>query len=293
MKNTPTDQELSRLILAIEDELDAEGMDPKDRAFHGPQRVMSKLGYISFVMGGLGAPPVLERIMAIHRSLYRPKDTGVGGLHGGAFMFRGIATRIYIPIIFGRVGINPLDLCDLTDDQKRWLGSRDSDLNAYVDTFADLFDFAAMLAPMSNYSYPPEESVPLLTSASFQLQAAGAVLCNAFDERGCVQNALIGAELTLKGALKGKGVLEKELKGMGHDLPRLVEATAERWPSFDLEKASKVVAEFPPYVANRYSQAQPSRRDAGSIVMGAQFIAGETARAISGGNFRAGLTRTS
>lgn len=292
MHTTITDQELFGLILSVEDQLDAEGMDPKDRSFHGPNRVMTRLGYESYVVGGVGTPPVLERIRSIQKTLYRSKDTGVGGIHGGAFMFRGIATKIYIPIIYGRVGINPLDLCDLTDDQKRWLGSRDSDLAAYIDTFADLFDFAAALAPMGGYKYPPKDCIPLLGLASFHFQAAGAVLCNAFDERGCIQSAIIATELTLKGALRGKGASEEDLKKLSHRLSDLVAETAKSWTGFNGEKALNKLASFPPYVENRYSEAQPTRREAGNIVMAAQFIAGETLRAISGGDFRAGLTQT-
>lgn len=287
--NEPSDQQLFDLILKYEDVMEAEGADPKKRHFEVPGRIMKELGYISYIAGGPGTPQVLERIHAIHKILYRDDDIGIGGLHGGVFMFRGIVTQFYIPFIFGRVGIDPFALCDLTDDQKRWMAARPADIDAFCDSFADVFDMAGAKMQMGDYGIPPAESRPLLGLAAFHLQAASATLRSAFDERGSVQSSILASELVLKAALLGGGADESELKGLGHDLQALIDAVGDSWSTFETEQVKVRAATLPPYVANRYSEQQPSRQEAGEIVMASQFVAGAVARALTGGSFRAKL----
>lgn len=271
--------------------MDDEGADPKDRSFHLPLRVMKDLGYQAYPLGGLGAPPVLERIRALHKTLFRPEDVGVGGIHAGAFMFRGIVAHFYIPVMYGQCRIDPFELCDLTDNQKRLLGRRTSDVESYCDTFGDVFDFAGAAIGLGDYEPPPEGSRPLLGLASFHLQAAAAILRSAFDERGSVQSSILASELVLKAALRGKGASEAELKRLGHSVSSLIDAVKEAWPAFDADPVKERVTVISPYVANRYAEAQPSRREAGEIVMAAQYVAGAVARAMTGGSFRSNLVR--
>lgn len=286
MTISPDDNELFRMVLAAEDEADAQGMDPKQRSFWVPQRVMRALGYESFVMAGIGKPEALNRIERLHERLYREKDVGVGGLHGGAFMFRGIATWIYIPIIYGQVNIDAFEFCDLNDMQKRWLASREESLNAYIETFSDLFDFAGGIGNLADYQHPPEAAMPLLGLSAFHLQSSAATLCSAFDPRGCVQSAILASELVLKAAAAGAGATEKDLKGLGHKMSAIADAAKEGWPGFEADRVGQLIAALPPYVENRYSGSQPTRREAGAIVMAAQGIAGSTMRAITGGDFK-------
>lgn len=284
MALNPTDKELFALVLQVEDQLEQEGLDPKGRHFKVPSVVMKKLGYESYFMFGPGSPEVLDRIRGIQSKLYRPSDVGVGGLHGGAFMFRGISTWIYVPMAFGTVSLNPFQLCDLNVMQQNWLASRESDLDAFLRTFADLWDFAGGYAALGGYESPPKESMPLLGLAAFHIQSAAAALCRAFDTRGSVQSSIIASELVLKAALKGSGVPDSHLKKLGHNLPRLAEEVAQHWTSVSLNRLSSAIGKLPPYVENRYSEAQPTRSEAGEIVMAAQHIAGEVVRGLTGGD---------
>ena len=54
--------------------------------------------------------------------------------------------------------------------------------------------------------------------AAFQLRAAAAALSVAFDSRGAVQSAILGAELALKGGLAAIGADEKTRRKHRHDL---------------------------------------------------------------------------
>lgn len=217
-----TNQELFDLILQLENELLAKGMDPKHRAWHLPIKAMKRLGYKSFVVTGRNSPELLQRIRSLQKQLYRPRDIAGGGVHGGVFMFRGIAAAVHIPIIFGRAEINPFDHCDLSRRQIEWLQSDAKQAQAYVATFCDLFDLAGCISPLADYEQPTGRARDLFGLAAFQLQGASASLCASFDGRGAVQSALIGAELSLKGALSAKGNSEAQLKSYRHDRSKLV-----------------------------------------------------------------------
>ena len=220
----------------------------------------------------------------MHATLYRPKDVAVGGLHGGAFMFYGIAAHVYVPIIYGRVAIEPFKYCDLSPQQIEWLSSSPAQKSAYLVNFCNLFDFSACLHPMGDYGDVPESALPLLQLAAFQTQSAGATLCATFDNRGAVQSALVAAELSMKAALAGTGTEESELKALGHDLARLAEAVGDAYEKFELKTVMELARDLPELVPNRYSPKQPERNETGSIVMSSQAIAGAVGRVLTGGS---------
>ncbi len=279
-----SDDQLWGLILALEDELCAKGMAPKNRHFELPARAMERLGYRSFVLSGSGAPPLLRRIEGMHATLYRRKDVAAGGVHGGAFMFRGIATNVHVPIAYGTVAIEPFSLCDLAARQIDWLRSSAGQEQAYLVNFCNLFDFAASLHPMGGYGVAPKPALPLLQLSALQTQGAAATLCAAFDERGAVQSALIAAELAMKAALAGAGANEDDLKALGHDFSKMARAVGEAYEEFGLEAVMEDVGNLPELVPNRYSPKQPGRDETGLIVMSSQAIAGAVARVLTGGS---------
>lgn len=280
------DQQIWELILTIEDKLLAEGLNPKQRHFRLPVKAMERLGYTTFALSGPDEPALLRRIRTIHQTLYRTKDVAVGGLHGGAFMFRGIAVEVRVPLFFGSVQIYPFEHNDLSLRQKDWLASDPEQVEAYVSTFCDIFDFSASLHSFGDYDKPPEAAKDLLVLAAFQLQGAGATLCAAFDGRGAVQSSLVGAELALKAALAGNGAGDKDLQGYGHDLQRLAKAVSDVYSEFDLTSVTEKIRLLPKLVNNRYSTQQPSRMETGDIVMACQYIAGAVARVLTGGSLR-------
>ncbi len=287
-----SDQAIWELISTIEDELLAEGLVPKQRHFQLPVKAMERLGYTSFALSGPHEPVLLRRIRAIHQTLYRTKDVAVFGLHGGAFMFRDFAAEVRVPVILGSAQIRPFDHNDLSPGQKEWLASDPGQIEAYVSTFCDIFDFSACLYSFDGYSEPPDAAIPLLCLAAFQLQGAGAALCAAFDGRGAIQSSLVGAELVLKAALAGNGASDADLKGYGHDLGRLANAVTDVYESFELTSVKARMRVLPKLVENRYSSVQPSRMETGEIVMAGQYIAGAVARALTGGSLRAKLRGT-
>jgi hypothetical protein len=281
-----SDQDLLNLIIAADDETFQKGTPPKGRWMPVVSTVMKKLGQPDYVLAGVGTPPIVERIGKLHSSLYRTSDTAIGGIHAGIFMFRDVFARISIPLMYGTAQMDLFKLTDLSSTQLQWLGSRPADRDAYIDQATDVFDFAGGIANLAQFETPPEEARQVFHNAGFQLQAAAATLSLAFDFRGAVQSALMGAELALKGALAAKGLDAEQRRKHSHKLDSAAKAVAQLYPGFDLERALTVIAKLPPLVENRYSAEQPSRVETGHIVMGAQYIAGEAMRQVTGYSIR-------
>jgi len=287
-----SDDQLFDEILKAEDELRSKDYKPKERSLRVPIKVMENLGYDDFVVVGVDSNPLMNRIRTVQKSLYRPNDFAVGGFHGGIYMFRGIAAKISVPLMFGSVSINPFEMNDLTDMQRRWICFSSEDQENYISVYSDVFDLAGAIGASADYPTPPEEAKKFLMLSSFQLQGAAATVVSAFDVRGAVQSALIGAELALKAALKAKNYDEKKLKSYGHNLKKLGIAVAVEYQNFNEHKVSEIASALPLYVENRYSNIQPSYSETGKIVMDAQYIAGETARALTNCSFAEKLTTT-
>jgi hypothetical protein len=284
-----SNEELLKLVIAVDEEALATGTSPKQRMLPVAAAMMKRLGYAGSVIVGSGAPPIVERIMDVYRSLYRPSDLAVGGIHGGIFMFRDVFARVSIPLGYGKISINPLQLTDLSPMQLKWLCSRPSDLQMYMDQFTDIIDFAGGVGGLGDYKTPPTDALEIFWLAAFQLQAAAAALSVAFDFRGAVQSALIGAELALKAGLAAIGANEDERKKYRHNLASAAMAYSAAQPNFDLARVLATTKRLPAFVENRYSPEQPTRIETGHIVMGAQYIAGEVMRQITGFSFRSVL----
>jgi hypothetical protein len=284
-----TNEQLLRIILQVDDELLHDGIAPPQRTVHIIPKVMEKLGFQNFVFLGTGAPDISRRIGSIHQSLYRQQDIATGGIHGGIFMFRDVFVRIDVPIIYGRVAIDPLALAQFNPMQARWIRDRPDDFKMFIDQFIDIFDFAGGIATMASYKRPPANVMDIIWLATFQFQAAAATLSAAFNARGAIQSSLIGAELALKSGLAFAGVGESGRRAHGHDLFSAAMEFSESNSGFDIDRVRSTIKRLPPYVANRYSTTQPDRKETGHIAMGAQYIAGEVMRQITGYSVRSAL----
>ena len=289
-----SNDELLRLVVATDDETLSTSTSPKQRMLSVAMGVMKKLGYSGSILVGTGTPPIVERIFAAYRSLYRPSDLKVGGVHGGIFMFRDIFARIEIPFGCGEMSINPFKLTDLSEIQLRWLCSNRSSQQMFMDQFIDIFDFAGGVGGLGDYKTPPKEALEVFWLAAFQLQAASAALSIAFDSRGAVQSALIGAELALeKGDLSRLERAKASEENTATISRRRLKRILPRIRTLIWAERSRPSNGFRGFVENRYSPVQPSRVETGHIVMGAQYIAGEVMRQAAGFSFRSRLDQSS
>lgn len=286
--------EYQRLVLDLLIEADDEGLvageEPKQRAFKNIMRVMSKLGVNGYTLAGFGQAPEIDLINALQRDfMYRQSDIAEGGIHFGAFMFRDLFARLTIPIVFGEGALNPFDLLDFSENQKRWLASDKDACQTLQDQFIDLLDLAYGILEAGSATPLPNQSKSLLALSHYQLEAAAGALCRAYGYAGSTQSALLAVELASKAALLFRGLDSQELarRPYGHNLSALLTKLSDFEPGFDLDRTLRCLSTFPDYVGNRYEAIQPERREAGHILMKCQFIVGEIMRQLSDRDFRA------
>jgi hypothetical protein len=284
----PDDKTLLNIVLE-EDEVGLKaGEAPKARSL---KTLLRAVGRISpgggNIIAGHGKPIFVERINKIIERLYRPADIGMGSLHVGAIMFRDIFARVDIPIGWGRFSLNPLECSDLTQTQKDWIRSRPEDYLLFCDQFLDLADFAYGLTDIVKTTLVCTEAQNLIQLSHTQLEAAAATVTGHCDLRGAIQCALLGAELVMKAGLACKGINEVDRKRkFRHNHYDMANYLTDLYPRLDRDRITRVAKSFPEFVPNRYSAFQPGRIETGHILMGAQYIASEVVRELSGRSVR-------
>jgi hypothetical protein len=283
----PSPSELELLAIEADDEGLRLGEEPKQRAFVNVLRMVKRLGLDGVVLVGLGAPPIVQRIHAANDRMFRPIDKREGGVHLGFFMFRDLFSQLSVPLILGSPRLDFVAQLDLSDDQKRWLGSDKEAWEQFEDQALDLFDFGYGFFEFGHSRAVPEKAKELIYRSHTHLEAAAATATNAFDFRGTVQSALIGAELAVKAGLVCHGVDDAQLrKTYGHNLVKATRALGDVEPSFDADRVARAVATFPDFAQSRYTGPQPSRIETGHILMKAQYVASEVTRAFTHRNLR-------
>jgi hypothetical protein len=247
---------------------------------------MRKFGYVGFVLAGMGKPKILERIEAAFASIYRKQDIAMGG-HIGVFMYRDIFARIGVPMAFGTVRIEPFQHVELTPVQLRIIQTEPDEMATYVAQYCDGADVQNWASEIKSPFRQIELVGRFIGLARLHLHSASAVLTGGYDYRGAVQSSLLATELSLKAGAATQGLSERDIKDQfGHHNDRIADFVGSIWPNFDLDRVKRVIAQQPGYVLNRYSAAQPERREVGHLVMGAQYIVAEVVRQLSDRDFR-------
>jgi hypothetical protein len=275
------EKELMPLIVEADNEALIRGIEPKGRVFSVIQSVMKQLGYESYQVAGLTQDPLVKRIQELHASMYRPKDLAIGGVHGGVYMFRDVFIQISIPLIYGKVELDLLKLTDMNDVQKKFLVMNPAFLAQFADQVIDIFDFGAGFVGFDQACKLDDTVLPKFGLAKYQLQAAAATLCTSFEYQGALQSGLLASELVLKAGLTAKGYTDGQLKKLGHNIRKCVDAFCEANSDADFDRMKSVADAFPKFVENRYALSQPSRISTGEFVMMSQYIAGEVVRQFS------------
>lgn len=283
-----SDEELLGHVHAADDEGLAAAESPKQRAFQNVLRVLRCLNIDGVILVGRHAPPIVHRIHRANDLLFRPEDKQEGGIHLGAYMFRDIFSRLYVPLIFGSPQVDFSKLIDLSDYQKKSLDTDPVESARFLDQAVDLMDFGYGWMEFGHGRTIDPRASDLIFRSHVQLEAAAATATGAYDFRGTVQSALLGTELALKAGLAAHGISDKELRlKFGHDLAKAAQHLQSLEPVFDGGRVTRAVCAFPPYVSSRYAGAQPTRMEAGHILMSAQYVASEVTRRFSDRNLRA------
>lgn len=285
----PTDSELEYLAVVADDQGLANGENPAQRAFKNVLRMLENLGVEGVPLTGERSPEIVKRIHKVNNRLFRPLDMREGGIHLGFFMFRDLFSRLYVPMVFGSPQIDFMKFLDLSDDQKRWMSNDAEAMARFEDQAIDLFDFAYGFMEFGHSRKVNEQSKELIYRSHVQLEAAAATATSAYDYRGTLQSALLGAELALKAGLACNGYSDDKLrKEIGHNLNKAAEALGELEPNFDANRVTRSVSAFPNFAQSRYGGTQPDRSEMGHIVMKAQYVASEVTRTFTDRDHRDG-----
>lgn len=277
-----SDLALLNALKAADDLHFAEGIEPSARSLLNVGKALEGFG-IHTVLMGVGASPVAERARKLNDQLFARKELETGGMHLGAFLFRDMFCRLYAPIAFGQCAIDFFQMVDLSDVQKVWLADTPAELACFTDQAADILDFGYGWQEFGHGRSVDPRSIDLIWRAHVQLEAAAATATSAYDFRGTVQSALLGAELALKAGLAAHGVSDKELasRDIGHNLSVAAQRLGAFEPLLDVARIQRVAALMPDFVQSRYNLPPPSRVETGHILMGAQYIASEVTRRFS------------
>jgi hypothetical protein len=287
----PTDADLETLAVEADDEGLRLGEEPKQRSFQNVLRILNSLGIDGVSLIGDRSPEIVKRVHAANNRLFRPIDKREGGIHLGFFMFRDLFSRLYVPVVLGNPTVDFVRLLDLSDDQKRWMATDGDAMARFEDQAIDLFDFAYGCMEFGHTRFVTEQAKELIYRAHIQLEAAAATATSAYDYRGTLQGALLGAELALKAGLACNGYTAEMLRQkIGHDTVKAVKALEECEPNFDAERVNRSVQDFPNFAQSRYGGPQPDRREMGHILMKAQYVASEVTRTFTDRNLRASQT---
>jgi hypothetical protein len=283
----PTAGELELLAIEADDEGLRLGEEPKQRAFTNILRMLTRLGVDGVALTGDHAPLIVRRVHAANDRLFRPQDKREGGIHLGFFMFRDLFSRLYVPLIFGQPELDFVKLLDLSDDQKKWLYSDNEAWLRFQDQAIDLLDFGYGFLEFGHSRPVNERAKELIYRCHVHLEAASATATSAYDFRGTLQSALLGAELALKAGLACHDISDVQLrKTYGHNLSKAAEALGGLEPAFDVERVTRAIISFPDFAQSRYGGPQPSRLETGHILMKAQFVASEVTRAFTDRDLR-------
>lgn len=285
----PSPDELEILAVAADDEGLALGEEPKQRAFMNVMRMVQRLGLDGVVLVGAGSPPIMRRIHAANNRMFRRIDMREGGVHLGFFMFRDLFAQLSVPLIMGMPEIDLVSQLNLSEDQKRWMSSDSESMARFEDQALDLFDFAYGWMEFDDGCSSDGGGKDLIYRSHTYLEAAAATATCAYDFRGTVQSALIGAELALKAGLLCCGVEEEKIRRVyGHNISKAAQSLGGFKSSFDVDRVVRAVSSFPDFAKSRYVGEQPTRLETGHILMKAQYIASEVTRSFSDRDLRKG-----
>lgn len=284
----PTNEKLQELACEADNEGLLLGEAPNQRAFINVLRMLKRLGIEDVALTGAQAPDIVKRIFQTNDRLFRLSDQREVGVHLGFFMFRDLFCRFHVPMIYGSPWVDFWMLLDLSEDQKRWMATDEEAMARFEDQAIDLFDFGYGFMEFGRTREVTDQSKGLIYRAHVQLEAAAATATGAYDYRGTLQNALLGAELALKAGLSCVGYNDSDLRlKIGHDLLKAASALGACETAFDADRVIRAVRTFPNLVQSRYGGPQPDRREMGHILMKAQFIASEVTRTFTDRNKRA------
>jgi hypothetical protein len=278
-----SDEELLLLIDEADRQLQSQGLHLSARQMRCVVEVCSKLGH-SYSIGTI-KDPLVERLRGLARNFFRPKDGGAPSIFIGLMTHLGFCFQVHVPMIFGRVSVQPFDHTDATEWQLRRIYRVRDEFEVCFSQVCDVWDIGTQLAPLDDKERLTGRFGELFDLAAFHLTAAVSTVSQRTANRGAAQSALIATELAIKSAHLKNGRSEKWIKNISHDLAKdLNEIKASLGSDFTL--VLDCVKKLPPLVAERYGNVELEALKIAELVVISQQIVGAVARSFCGYGYR-------
>lgn len=190
----------------------------------------------------------------------------------------GVSYRCDPPIIFGRVGINPMKLIKIQPEESHriWTSAPEVWWELHhqavdcIDLFLNSLDFTG-----------PEQAGRWKAVAVGQLQTAARQLVACAHDASLAQTVSLISEMAMKAALVTAGMSEAELKAkFGHKLEPLARRLCEERPSASDADLMTVITTVPNYTPARYEAPDLTMPESQDYYRRALFVASDALRRV-------------
>lgn len=185
----------------------------------------------------------------------------IGALFEGAYFYDATFWRLVIPVFYGTVKLNGLDLArDMPDAIKESLKRDVKEFWEFASCVADTTDYAVGFEEIHARKGESELLLQLLRNADAQLRSCTAGLLAQRPNRSVIQAGRLATEIFMKAILCKKGnASAASIKKLGHDLGKILNAAFTATKSQDLKRLEPYLSVYPE-IGNRYTGTEEEPR---------------------------------
>lgn len=280
----PSDEELLLMIDEADRKLHLQGLHLSARQMRCVIEVCTQLGHTYSI--GATRNPFVDRLRGLARNFFRPKDGGAPSIFTGLMTHLGFCFQVHVPIVLGRVNVQPFDHTDATEWQLRRIYRVREEFEVCFGQVCDVWDIGTQLAPLDDKERLAGRMAELFNLASFHLTAAVSTVSQRSANRGAAQSALIATELAIKSMHLKNGRTEDWIrKQVSHDLSKDL-PEIQTMLGGDYALVLDAVKRLPPLVAERYGNVELEALKIAELVIVSQQILGAIARSFCGYGYR-------
>lgn len=222
---------------------------------------------------------IINPIMTYLKRLYPMGDFAFPRVIIGGLAISDNYYKVQIPIIYGEINIDIIDMIDIESEQLDILIKyKRMNTKTVINTICDLYDFGYGLDDLKMSNSP---GITHLTNASLHMEAVTAILTDSSSISAAIQSICLIAELAMKGSLLHLGCTDKKLKNLSHNLISIASTLINCKSLPSDEKLIIACKKLPDYVMSRYTLSNLKKVEVLEFAQLAQYIAAESVRRIT------------